>query len=83
MVISYISQLHVKIYTQHEENAKLLDGMHEGLIILSKQLPYRKVLFSNKPIEKFLNNAIAAIKSHIVQENERHWLLSPALFKPV
>ena len=33
--------------------------MHEGLLILSKQR-IKRVLFSNNPIEKFINHAIGA-----------------------
>ena len=54
--------------------------MHEGLIILSKEHPKKRVLFSNKPIEKFINMAIAARKRYIATENDDHWLLSPKLF---
>ena len=33
--------------------------MHEGLLVLSKQR-VKRVLFSNNPIEKFINHAISA-----------------------
>ena len=35
-VMLYISELHFKMKTMNIENAKLLDGMHEGVLILSK-----------------------------------------------
>ena len=58
--------------------------MHEGLIILSKGThPKKRVLFSNKPIEKFINTAIAAKNRNVAAENDDHWLLSPKLFKPI
>ena len=57
--------------------------MHEGLIILSKGHPKKRVLFSNKPIEKFINTAIAAKNRNVAAENDDHWLLSPKLFKPI
>ena len=58
--------------------------MHEGLIILSKEHPNKRVLFSNKPIEKFINTAIAAKKLNLAADsNDDHWLLSPKLFKPI
>ena len=37
MAIIYISNLHTKLTTTNVENVKLLDGMHEGLLILSKK----------------------------------------------
>ena len=36
MVFVYISDLHHELHTTNTENVKLLDGMHEGLLILSK-----------------------------------------------
>ena len=47
IVIQYISSLHVKIRVYNAENIKLLDGMHEGLLILSKS--NKRVMFCNKP----------------------------------
>ena len=44
---SYISHLHKKLATTNVENVKLLDGMHEGLLILSKE--GRKTMFCNRP----------------------------------
>ena len=80
IIVLYISRLHKMLSSQNQQNAKLLDGMHEGLIILSKEHPKKRVLFSNKPIEKFINMAIAAKKHYISAENDDHWLLSPKLF---
>ena len=87
IILLYISQLHRKMKTQNDENVKLLDGMHEGLIILSKR-QRKRVLFSNNPIEKFINLAIsAAVSRHDKLESEKqhteHWLLSPKLFRPI
>ena len=36
MIISYIQELGLKLKNTNEENVKLLDNMHEGLLILSK-----------------------------------------------
>ena len=36
MIPIYISTLHLKMKRLNEENINLLDGMHEGLLILSK-----------------------------------------------
>ena len=57
--------------------------MHEGLIILSKEHPNKRVLFSNKPIEKFINAAIDAKKRKDAAEIDDHWLLSHKIFKPI
>ena len=35
MLIIYISNLHTKMKVTIVENMKLLDGMHEGLLILA------------------------------------------------
>ena len=59
IILLYIFQLHKKMKTQNDQNVKLLNGMHEGLIILSKG-PGKRVLFSNNPIEKFINLAMSA-----------------------
>ncbi len=37
MVFTYITDLHQEMHTTNIENVKLLDGMHEGLLILSKK----------------------------------------------
>ena len=55
--------------------------MHEGLIILSKEQQDKRVLFSNKPIEKFINAAISAIDLNL--DSDDHWLLAPKLFKRI
>lgn len=36
MIFIYISELHKEMHTTNTENVKLLNGMHEGLLILSK-----------------------------------------------
>ena len=47
MTLLYISQLHNTMKTVNIENVKLLDGMHEGLLILLKSDPQRP-MFCNK-----------------------------------
>lgn len=34
MLIVYISEMHSRLHVTNEENIKLLDGMHEGLLIM-------------------------------------------------
>ena len=46
MCVIYISQLHLKLKTFNVENSKLLNGMHEGLLILKKS--NKDIMFSNK-----------------------------------
>ena len=48
-----ISKLHNMIKTTNMENAKLLDGMHEGILILSKK--ERRTMFCNHSANKLLN----------------------------
>ena len=46
ILILYISSLHARMKVCNTENIKLLDGMHEGLLILSKSTA-KSVLFCN------------------------------------
>ena len=50
----YISKLHNKLDTVNVQNVKLLDGMHEGLLIISKR--EKSTMFCNKPAQKILNS---------------------------
>ena len=47
ILIRYISTLHERMKTYNLANIKLLDGMHEGLLIISKS--DNKVIFCNRP----------------------------------
>ena len=69
IIIRQISQLNMQLRTLNEQNAKLLDGMHEGLIIISKKKEHR-VLYSNKPIQKFINAAIQAAEEQIDSDQQ-------------
>ena len=60
-MILYISTLHSKLKSFNSENIKLLDGMHEGLLILSKT--QKTVMFCNKPSQKFLEAAIHELRT--------------------
>ena len=46
MILLYIEQLHSKLKDTNGENVKMLDGMHEGLLILSKDT--NQAVFCNK-----------------------------------
>ena len=52
MLIIYIMELQSRLFTSNVENIKLLDGMHEGLLILSKDgsEESRRVMFINNPV---------------------------------
>ena len=67
MVITYLLTLHDKLEYANMENIKLLDGMHEGLLICNKdcrsggksqissvdeQTFERSVTFCNRPVKK-------------------------------
>ena len=54
-LIIQIGRLHSKLKTAICENTKLLDGMHEGLLILSKD---KTIMFCNKPAKKLLIGAV-------------------------
>ena len=52
MFILYVVDLHQELLTTNTENVKLLDGMHEGLLILSKTS--HEVMFCNKPAKSLI-----------------------------
>jgi len=57
LIIQYICELHNRIKGYNLENIRLLDGMHEGLLILTKSS--KSVMFCNKPSQKLLEAAFA------------------------
>ena len=48
-----------------DQNVKLLDGMHEGLLVVSKK--DKDLLFCNKPAQKLLTGAINFL--HVNEQN--------------
>ena len=66
MAAIYISKLHNTVKTTNMENAKLLDGMHEGLLILSKK--DRRTMFCNNTADKLLSLYLGA-ESETVQDS--------------
>ena len=74
-LIIQIDILHSKLKTSICENTKLFDGMHEGLLILSKD---KTIMFCNKPAKKLLIGAVnsSAILGPEIQE-DKNVLLSP------
>ena len=80
MMITYISQLQLRLRTFNLENIKLLDGMHEGLLILSTK--NKKVMFCNKPSQKLLKGVLQTQeKTETTDESSR--LLGPQVFNPL
>ena len=65
MIPLYISTLHQKLKRLNAENINLLDGMHEGLLILTKtntsvqEAIKDKILFCNRSAEKLLSRAVS------------------------
>ena len=59
MLFVHVSGVHEQLHFANEENVKLLNGMHEGLIILSKQpsveVSQSTLMFHNKPAKKLIS----------------------------
>ena len=56
ILLLYISQMHSRMKSSNTENNKLLNGMHEGLLIVSKAT--NEAMFCNNPAQKLLKGAI-------------------------
>ena len=54
-------------------NKKLLNGMHEGLLILSKKDAGKNVLFCNRPVRTLLARAL---NSHIKAQEDSEMTIS-------
>ena len=63
VAVRSVSKLQTKLSTTNIENAKLLDGMHEGLLILSKN--DQKTMFCNKPAQKIINAFLGTISNFV------------------
>ena len=52
MLSIYVMELQSRLFDSNVENLRLLDGMHEGLLILSKNESEgnRRVMFINNPV---------------------------------
>ena len=69
MVIVHISQVHEKLHVSNEENMKLLNGMHEGVLILTKT-PEEPItaMFYNRPAHKLMHTFFGGIKTQEKKE---------------
>ena len=64
MIIIYISQLHEQLEFSNEENVKLLDGMHEGLLIFNREDDEKKhIMFCNSPARKLFQTFVGSVKA--------------------
>ena len=65
IVFLFIVNLNAKLDFSNQEHIKLLNGMHEGLIILNEEFKKENggqtVMFCNKPAKKLLTNFIGKL----------------------
>ena len=67
IMLNYVMSLHEKLEFSNKENVKLLNGMHEGLLILSEkkadagEREVRSVMFSNRTIQKLFATYIGSL----------------------
>ena len=61
MIIIHISSMHHKLLFANEENVKLLNGMHEGILIIENtEDKASNVLFCNRPAQKLITTFLQA-----------------------
>ena len=63
------------------QNSKLLDGMHEGLLILSQS--NKEVLFCNQPSHKLLKGALSYSEDQAECHSSIDMLMKPKVFYPM
>ena len=81
MISHYISSLHQRLKRVNAENISLLNGMHEGLLILSSSLNEKvkdQVLFCNRSAEKLLTRAV----SYQSRTGTESGIIKPRMFQP-
>lgn len=57
MLFVHISKIHSYLHFTNQEHVKLLNGMHEGILILNKA--NNLIMLSNNPTKKLLNNFLS------------------------
>ena len=63
MVFVHISEIHEKLHFTNEENIKLLNGMHEGVLILERDPSVENdVMFCNLPALKLINKFLGKFR---------------------
>ena len=82
MAFIYTVDLRSTVIETNQENVKLLNGMHEGLVVLQKrqhsngqrtQAEQRNIMFCNKPAQKLFDNYIGKLpigEQKVVEESE-------------
>ena len=60
IMLEYIGRLHARMNITNKENMRLLDGMHEGLLIVKKE-EQKVIMFCNRPAQKLFHGAISKI----------------------
>ena len=65
MVIVHITEIHEKLHFTNEENIKLLNGMHEGVLILRHEPGVQNdVMFCNLPALKLVNKFLGKLRKN-------------------
>ena len=67
IIIVYITELNTLLSNYTTQNEKLLDGMHEGLLIFSKST--KETLFCNLRASSLLKGAMNFFNTHMVSQN--------------
>ena len=62
--VVYLKELQGTLDSTNEENVKLLDAMHEGILIIKKV--DKEVIFCNQPAEKLLTKFIGDSKEKVM-----------------
>ena len=84
ILVTYIKELHNSLSSANEDNLRLIDGMHEGLLILNNNEKNPSVMFCNFAVKKIIDNFLAKESpspKHSVSEFQR-WI-SAAVFEPI
>ena len=82
VILRYTSDLHSRMKASNSENIRLLDGMHEGLLILDKAK--KGIMFFNRPAQKLFSGAISKLKTQYTKDGQIvNSLLDPKIFQPV
>ena len=67
IIIVYITELNTLLSNYTTQNEKLLDGMHEGLLIFSKST--KETLFCNMRATSLLKGAMNFFNRHVASQN--------------
>ena len=64
MLVIFFSELNVKLKTADKASVNLINGMHEGLLILSHETSDQpnQFLFCNKPAQKLITTFLGPIE---------------------